>query len=77
MIAPNWEMCNDIYIDISGRNARARASAQAKRKDGKPGFPGGNAGNFYGIGINFNNGKISFNLNGGKGGDGQNGADWI
>lgn len=76
-VAPQWEITGNRKIDLSGMNAppnKAR-KCQLLGRNGKPGLPGAPGGVFFGIGEKFINGpKLTVILNGGRGGNGENGC---
>ncbi|CAG8755386.1 15529_t:CDS:2, partial [Dentiscutata erythropus] len=88
-ISPRWKIHNKCEIGLDGVSGSSHSPLKANNgKDntdnrlslqgeiGKPGLPGGNAGNFLGVykEINNRNGLI-ITADGGKGGPGQNGGD--
>ncbi|XP_022186301.2 uncharacterized protein LOC111045248 [Nilaparvata lugens] len=78
VVAPKWEVIGQRRIVLSGQNG-AHHSGDAlyvdNGTDGRPGLPGGNGGNFFGIGLQFVNGKnLLIESNGGRGGQGTDGA---
>ncbi|RZF35652.1 hypothetical protein LSTR_LSTR013063 [Laodelphax striatellus] len=76
--APKWEVIGQRRIVLSGQPGSEISAGNpyvANGKDGKPGLPGGNGGSFFGIGLQFLNGKsLRIESNGGRGGPGANGA---
>ncbi|XP_018011522.1 uncharacterized protein LOC108668780 [Hyalella azteca] len=88
MIAPTWEVIGKRVINLSGADGQLHNSTKARNgstdwenysprgADGMPGFHGGPAGSFFGIGTTFNNGNmLTITASGGNGGSGQHGGD--
>ncbi|RZF35660.1 hypothetical protein LSTR_LSTR013071 [Laodelphax striatellus] len=79
--APKWEVIGQRRIVLSGQPGSEISAGNpyvANGKDGKPGLPGGNGGSFFGIGLQFLNGKsLRIESNGGRGGPGANGAKGV
>jgi energy-coupling factor transporter ATP-binding protein EcfA2 len=89
IISPIWLVETNSTIDLSGLDALQHNTSKAlnghgyqlnrngqKGKDGMPGNPGEDGGNFYGFGkifVNLN--KLFVDVSGGKGGNGQDGGD--
>ncbi|XP_022185352.2 uncharacterized protein LOC111044494 [Nilaparvata lugens] len=76
--APKWEVIGQRRMVLSGHNGAERSGDElyvGNSKDGRPGLPGGNGGTFFGIGLQFVNGKsLLIESNGGRGGPGADGA---
>lgn len=83
IVAPKWEIVGDRKINLDGSQG---GSFQGKAQnglcegcggaDGRPGLAGGLAGNFLGIGYEFDNiTNLTITLNGGNGGSGQDGGN--
>jgi len=76
--ADKWSIAKNVKFDLSGKSGELYSFDEAKGRDGRDGEKGGN---FYGYGkfvSNPNNSFDSFlkiNVKGGKGGDGEIGAD--
>lgn len=86
IIAPTWEIIGGPQIILDGEPGRAHDPAKAQDgmgpgssgQVGNPGYPGGVAGNFFGIGKTFIGSQhLKITANGGKGGAGQAGGDGI
>lgn len=78
IISPTWEIIGDRKIVLNGANGNPHDNNAERGKDGKPGNPGGPAGTFIAIADRFiNNDQLHIDLNGGKGGDGQNGGEGL
>lgn len=89
VIAPLWNIMQNIEIDLSGKDAGPNLSIKARDGigyksggigsdgcNGVSGYIGGNSGHFYGVGHKFIDlQKITFNFKGGIGGNGQNGGN--
>ncbi|XP_022190528.2 uncharacterized protein LOC111048857 [Nilaparvata lugens] len=75
--APKWEVIGQRRLVLSGQTGSQHSGDKLyvdKSKHGRPGQPGGNGGNFFGIGLQFVNGEsLLIELNGGKGGPGADG----
>jgi len=73
--APTWVMYTAAEINLSGKD-QAEVPQVNENKDGKPGLPGGNSGNFVGICQTFVGQRLlRMRLRGGKGGQGSGGKD--
>ncbi|RZF41380.1 hypothetical protein LSTR_LSTR000094 [Laodelphax striatellus] len=76
--ASKWEVIGQRRIVLNGKPGPAISDDKpyvANGRDGRPGLPGGNGGSFFGIGLQFLNGKsLSIESNGGNGGPGANGS---
>ncbi|XP_018007170.1 uncharacterized protein LOC108664972 isoform X3 [Hyalella azteca] len=85
IIAPTWEVIGSRVINLSGADGQLHNPPKAtnywgnyspRGADGMPGFHGGPAGSFFGIGTTFNNGNmLNVIASGGNGGIGQHGGD--
>lgn len=76
IVAPKWKIIGDRKIILDGSKGTAHELVNYWNINGKPGNPGGPAGNFLGIGDKFKNiERLSVFVNGGQGGPGQNGHD--
>ncbi|XP_069673891.1 uncharacterized protein [Periplaneta americana] len=84
ILAPRWEVSGTRKIVLDGcegqmhvpEKARNGNSMNTRGGDGYNGVPGGNAGDFFGIGGDFVNGEnLTISTQGGKGGRGQAGGD--
>jgi len=85
IISPTWFISNDMEINLSGRDQQALPQEtpldndddeKKSDKDGKPGLPGGNSGNFICMGNEFMNVSwMKLVLNGGRGGQGSEGKE--
>jgi len=75
IISPNWVISAPIIVNLSGKDQR-KLPERNDNKDGNPGLPGGNSGNFLGVGRAFNNlDFLRLTLKGGRGGQGIKGRD--
>jgi len=75
IISPTWVMYAPAQINLSGKE-QTDMPERSENKDGEPGLPGRNSGNFVGVckkfmGLSFK--KLKLILKGGKGGKGLNG----
>jgi ABC-type Fe3+/spermidine/putrescine transport system ATPase subunit len=77
IIAPKWEIIGPRRIELDGTSGSSHNILRAENgTDGKPGLPGGSAGNFFGVGAKFENSKLlTITANGGLGGPGQYGGN--
>ncbi|XP_075233817.1 uncharacterized protein LOC142331672 [Lycorma delicatula] len=76
MIAPIWNVIGKRAIDVSGINGQQTPSQAPYGTIGIDGYNGEDAGNVFGIGMNFNNGiNLLIKANGGDGSKGQDGGD--
>lgn len=81
-VAPKWYIIGDRKLILNGADGKPCSESAVdgvapaeNGKNGIPGKPGGSAGNFLGIGRKcFNDQYLEIHLNGGKGGNGQNGG---
>ncbi|AVP88191.1 Putative ankyrin repeat-containing protein [Candidatus Phycorickettsia trachydisci] len=84
IIAPKWIVTGDYSINLRGQDAKEHTDFVASNgkdpgdpgRDGEPGLAGGSGGNFWGMGTKFINlEKLTINVSGGKGGNGQKGGN--
>lgn len=89
IISPNWIIEKNLKIQLSGLNALDPLTTNQTKSsryeingegldglDGLPGNPGKNSGNFYGLGLCFDNiNYLMIETNGGTGSNGQNGGN--
>ncbi|XP_039278628.1 uncharacterized protein LOC111060002 [Nilaparvata lugens] len=77
--APKWEVVGErrriVLTGKPGPDVPQDTPYADNGKDGRPGLPGGNGRSFFGIGLQFANGKsLRIESNGGRGGSGAQGA---
>ncbi len=76
IIAPTWIMYSEVKINLTGKDQENLPESENNNKDGEPGLPGGNSGNFVGIGTTFVSLRfLKLVLNGGQGGRGLDGKE--
>ncbi len=72
--APVWRAAPGHVIDLNGRQGEAIPRRPRNFGDhGRPGVHGGNAGNFFGIGMKFRGANLTVFAHGGDGGPGEDG----
>lgn len=78
IISPVWEIVlNDEQsrrIKLIGNDGEVYSSHAKRGEHGVPGMPGSRGGQFFGIGWAINDHRLEINVNGGKGGNGQDGG---
>ncbi|XP_069673870.1 uncharacterized protein [Periplaneta americana] len=88
LLAPRWEVSGTRKIVLDGCEGQPHVPEKAQNGngnsmntrggDGNNGVPGGNAGDFFGIGAVFVNGEnLTISTQGGNGGRGQAGGDGV
>lgn len=66
---------NIVEWEVIGNDGENYSPLMNTAKNGVPGMPGGPGGQFFGIGESINHNWLEINLNGGRGGNGQDGGN--
>lgn len=75
ILAKKWIISREATFDLSGLNGRKPAISTVKGSAGNPGEAGKNGANFFGLATEIINGELlTVKLNGGNGGEGQDGT---